>query len=93
MTNTGTRAGDEVVQLYVRDEVSSVTRPVKELKAFARVRLEPGESRTLTFPIGEAELRFFDRAMERVVEPGEFTLMVGPSSVELQSVSLRVVAH
>ncbi|NIT97688.1 MAG: beta-glucosidase, partial [Actinobacteria bacterium] len=93
VTNTGTRAGDEVVQLYVRDEVSSVTRPVKELKAFARVRLEPGESRTLTFPIGEAELRFFDRAMERVVEPGEFTLMVGPSSVELQSVSLRVVAH
>jgi beta-glucosidase len=91
VVNTGDRTGDEVVQLYVRDLVSSVTRPVKELKGFERVTLEPGERKTVTFPVGPEQLRFYNRAMERVVEPGEFELMVGGSSVDLESISLTVV--
>lgn len=90
VVNTGGRAGDEVVQLYVRDRVSSVTRPVEELKAFERVTLEPGERRTVSFTVGPRELRFYDRAMERVVEPGEFEILVGTSSAEHQSVTLTV---
>jgi beta-glucosidase len=92
IVNTGERAGDEVVQLYLRDVVSSVTRPVKELKDFERVTLEPGERRTLRFEVGPEELRFFDRSMNRVVEPGEFELMVGTSSVDLESITLTVTA-
>ncbi len=88
--NTGPRAGDEVVQLYLRDLVSSVTRPVKELKGFERVTLAPGETRTVAFPVGPEQLRFFDRSMRRVVEPGDFELMTGTSSVDLQSVTLTV---
>ena len=84
VVNTGDRAGDEVVQLYVRDVVSSVTRPVKELKGFERVTLAPGERRTVSFSVGPEQLRFFNRAMERVVEPGEFELMVGSNSVDLR---------
>jgi beta-glucosidase len=90
VTNTGTRAGDEVVQLYVRDLVSSVTRPVKELKGFERITLEPGEMRTVTFVIGPRQLAFFDRAMDLVVEPGEFEILVGANSVDLQSAQLNV---
>jgi beta-glucosidase len=90
VVNTGDRAGDEVVQLYIRDVVSSVTRPVKELKDFERVTLEPGERATVSFSVGPEQLRFFNRAMERVVEPGEFTLMVGGSSVDLESITLTV---
>ena len=93
VVNTGDRAGDEVVQLYVRDVHSSVTRPVKELKGFERVTLGPGERRTVSFPVGPEQLRFFDRAMERVVEPGEFELMVGTDSVDLETVTLTVVAQ
>lgn len=91
VVNTGERAGDEVVQLYVRDVVSSVTRPVRELKGFQRVTLAPGERRTVTFDVGPAELRFYDRAMRRVVEPGEFEILVGASSADLQSVTLEVL--
>ncbi len=90
VVNTGERAGDEVVQLYVRDKVSSVTRPVKELKGFERVTLAPGERRTVSFTVGTEQLRFFDRRMERVVEPGEFEIMVGTDSVDLESVTLTV---
>ncbi len=90
VVNTGERAGDEVVQLYVRDLHSSVTRPVKELKGFARVTLAPGERRTVTFPVGPEQLRFFDRSMKRVVEPGGFELMVGSDSVDLEKVTLTV---
>ncbi len=90
VTNTGNRAGDEVVQLYVRDEVSSVTRPIKELKGFQRVNLKPGETRTVSFSIGPEELQFYNREMKRVVEPGTFKIMVGPNSVDLTSVSLDV---
>jgi beta-glucosidase len=90
VTNTGSRAGDEVVQLYIRDEISSVTRPIKELKGFERVNIKPGETRTVSFSIGPQELQFYNRAMKRVVEPGTFKIMVGPSSVDLTSVSLDV---
>ena len=80
VTNTGKRAGCEVVQLYIRDLVSSVTRPIKELKGFRKVPLEPGESTTVTFNITPAELSFFDVNMKYVVEPGDFEIMVGNSS-------------
>ena len=88
--NTGDRAGDEVVQLYIRDRVSSVTRPVQELKAFERIRVEPGASATVEFRLGPEALRFFNRDMQRVVEPGEFDILVGNSSVDLQSAVLTV---
>jgi beta-glucosidase len=79
--NVGSRAGDEVVQLYVRDPVASVTRPVQELKGFQRVPLRPGESRRVEFSLGRAELSFFGRDMKWVVEPGRFDVHVGDSSV------------
>ncbi|MGD0734884.1 MAG: glycoside hydrolase family 3 N-terminal domain-containing protein [Terracidiphilus sp.] len=92
VTNTGKRAGAEVVQLYIRDLVSSVTRPIKELKGFRKVQLEPGESTTVTFDITPAELSFFDVNMKYVVEPGDFELMVGNSSrdADLTKLTLRV---
>lgn len=89
--NVGRRAGDEVVQLYVRDKVASVTRPARELRGFQRVTLAPGERKTVTFTLGPAELRFVDEQMRRVVEPGLFDLMVGTSSAAPTSASLEVV--
>ena len=80
VSNTGARAGDEVVQLYVRDVVSSVTRPVKELRGFQRVSLEPGAKKTVTFTVGPQALSMIDGSMKRVVEPGRFELLVGTSS-------------
>jgi beta-glucosidase len=88
--NTGSRAGDEVVQLYIRDEVSNATRPVKELRGFQRVSLAPGETRTVSFDVGPEHLSYHGAGMKRVVEPGTFQLMVGGSSADLQSVSLVV---
>ena len=78
--NTGDRAGDEVVQLYLHDLVASVTRPVKALKGFERVSLRPGESRHVEFTLGPRELGFYNQAMHFVVEPGTFKVMVGTSS-------------
>ena len=88
--NTGTRAGDEVVQLYIHDEVSSVTRPVKELKGFQRVSLRAGEAKTLSFEIGPRALQFWNADMQRVVEPGSFSILVGPNSVDLKRAVLTV---
>ena len=88
--NTGTRAGDEVVQLYIRDRVSSVTRPVLELRGFQRLTLQPGESRTVTFILTPRALQFWNADMHRVVEPGEFEIRVGPNSVNLQTAVLTV---
>ncbi len=92
ITNTGARAGSEVVQMYIRDRFSSVTRPVKELKGFRRVFLEPGETAAVEFEIGPEHLAFYDIRMERVVEPGEFEIMIGNSSrdADLQTVILTV---
>ena len=91
VTNTGDRTGDETVQLYLRDKVSSVTRPVKELKGFQRLTLRPGERRTVSFTIDPRALEFWNDRMERVVEPGEFEVMTGPNSVDLKSAILTVV--
>jgi beta-glucosidase len=74
-------AGDEVVQLYVRDEAASVTRPMRALKGFARVGLRPGEATTVRLPLRPEDLSLYDLAMRRVVEPGDFTVFVGGSSV------------
>ena len=91
VTNTGLRAGDEVVQLYIRDLVSSVTRPVKELRGFERVHLQPGQTKTVEFGLGPEALAFWNEDMRRVVEPGAFDIMVGPNSVDLTAVRLEVV--
>jgi beta-glucosidase len=93
VSNTGERAGSEVVQLYIRDRVSSATRPVKELKAFRKIFLQPGETNTVAFEITPEQLAFYDIQMKRVVEPGEFEIMVGNSSRDgdLQKVVLSVV--
>lgn len=88
--NTGRRAGDEVVQLYVRDDAASVTRPVLELKRFQRVTLRPGERRTVRFELTPLDLSLWNAQMRRVVEPGTFTISAGPNSVELQSATLTV---
>jgi beta-glucosidase len=92
VANTGKRAGDEIVQLYIHDLVSSVTRPVMELKAFKRISLAPGESKTVEFMITPDKLSFFDLNMNRTVEPGWFDIMVGTSSVKYQTAKLEVVA-
>jgi beta-glucosidase len=88
--NTGELAGDEVVQLYVRDVVSSITRPVKELKGFRRVTLRPGESKTVEFTLARDAFGFWNEDMKHVVEPGEFQIMSGPNSVDLKSAVLTV---
>ena len=90
VTNTSDRAGDEVTQLYIRDEVSSVTRPIKELRGFERFNLKPGETRTVRFTVGPKELQFYNREMKRVVEPGKFKIMVGPNSQNLTEAELEV---
>jgi beta-glucosidase len=90
VSNVGNRAGDEVVQVYIRDDVASVTRPLLELKAFQRVTLQPGESRTLTFDIKPSDLWFYNSEMKRVVEPGTFTIFAGPNSVDLKKTTLSV---
>ncbi len=92
ISNTGKRAGDEIVQLYIRDLVSSVTRPIMELKDFKRIALAPGESRTVEFVITPEKLSFLDLNMKSVVEPGWFDVMVGTSSVKYETVKLEVVA-
>jgi beta-glucosidase len=82
--NTGSMTGDEVVQLYIRDEVSSVIRFEKELRGFERITLNPGETRTVHFTLTPEELFMYDREMNRVVEPGWFTIMIGSSSVDIR---------
>lgn len=90
--NSGERAGDEVVQLYVRDVAASLTRPLKELRGFARVSLEPGERRTVTFTLAAEQLAFVDVPGRWLVEPGAFRLMVGTSSVDLPLEAMLVVS-
>jgi len=80
--NTGNRAGEEIAQLYIHDEVASITRPVKELKGFRKVTLKPGESQTVRFVLKPEDLMFYNLAMKRVVEPGAFEVFVGPNSAE-----------
>ncbi len=91
ITNTGSREGDEVPELYVHETVSSVTQPVMQLKGFERITLKPGEKRTVDFTVTPDMLSILNADMHRVVEPGVFELMVGPSSGETKSVRLTVL--
>jgi beta-glucosidase len=84
VTNTGKRAGDEVVQLYIHDVVGSVARPVKELRGFSRIHLKAGEAKRVDFKLGPAELALWDRDMKHVVEPGKFDILVGASSADIR---------
>ncbi|HEX7090316.1 MAG TPA: glycoside hydrolase family 3 N-terminal domain-containing protein [Longimicrobiales bacterium] len=92
VTNTGTRAGDEVVQLYIQDEVASVTRPVKELRGFRRITLRPGETRTVSFTLTPDDLAFYGPDLRPVIEPGFFKVYVGGSSVDVREARFEVVA-
>ena len=84
VTNTGNYDADEIVQLYIRDMVGSVSRPVQELKGFERIHLNKGETKTVHFTIDEEKLKFYNSDMQFVSEPGEFQLMVGPNSRDVQ---------
>jgi beta-glucosidase len=89
--NTGKRSGEEVVQLYIRDDVAAVTRPVKELKGFRKISLQPGEKKTVEFTITPEDLSFYDLSMKKIVEPGTFTIYVGGNSADCKSTLLTVV--
>ena len=90
VTNTGKRDADEVVQLYVHDLVASIARPVKELKGFDRIHLAAGESKTVTFTIGADQLSFYNADLKKVVEPGDFDIMVGSNSRDVKKARLTV---
>lgn len=83
VTNTGARAGDEVVQFYTRTDGASVTRPVKELRGFQRVALRPGQTKSVTLTLNVAQMAYYDQEMRLVVEPGTVTVLVGSSSAEI----------
>jgi beta-glucosidase len=89
ITNTGEVAGDEIVQLYLRDDVSSLARPIKELKGFKRISLQPGETQKVTLPISTRALEFWKDG-KWITEPGSFTVMVGPSSEEFKTTKLQL---
>lgn len=90
VTNTGEIEGEEVVQLYVRDEVASITRPMKELRGFSKIKLSPRESKTVVFPITDEQLGFYDNHMEFRVEKGDFTFLVGTDSENLSPVKFTL---
>jgi beta-glucosidase len=84
LTNTGSVAGEEIVQLYLKDKVASLVRPVKELRDFKKIMLKPGESKTVEFTIDKEKLSFFDKDLKWIAEPGEFELMIGSSSADIR---------
>ena len=90
VTNTGNREGAEVVQLYIRDMVGSIARPVQELKGFERITLKPGESRLVTFTIDAELLKFYNKDLNYVCEPGDFEVMVGPNSRDVQRLTFTL---
>ena len=92
VTNTGDREGDEVPQMYIHQRVSSVTRPVLELRGFQRVHLRPGEKTTISFTLTPESLALWNEEMKRVVEPGVFDILVGTSSAKTQATQLKVTA-
>jgi beta-glucosidase len=91
VTNTGGMAGQEVVQLYVTDVVSSVTRPALELKGFQKIQLEPGETTTVRFTVSQEQLQFVGRDFRRIVEPGQFRIQVGGNADSLLVADLYVL--
>jgi len=90
--NTGTRSGEEVAELYIRDLVASATRPVRELKGFQKVHLDPGQTKTVSFTLVPEHLAFYDVNMHWVVEPGQFNVWVGPNCMEGLEASFEVIA-
>ncbi|HPT32559.1 MAG TPA: fibronectin type III-like domain-contianing protein, partial [Prolixibacteraceae bacterium] len=90
VTNTGQRDGKEVVQLYIRDVFSTSTRPVKELKAFRKIALKAGESKEVSFELTTEDLKYYNHDLAYVCEPGDFELMIGPNSRDVQMVKLTV---
>jgi beta-glucosidase len=90
VTNTGKVEGTEVVQFYIRDMVGSIARPVQELKGFERISLKPGESRTVTFTINADLLKFYNKELEYVCEPGQFEAMIGPNSRDVQRLTFTL---
>jgi beta-glucosidase len=89
VTNSGNFTGKEVVQLYIRDMVGTVTRPVKELKGFQKIELKPGESSTVSFDISPSELKFYNNELKFDWEEGEFQIMIGGNSRDVKSVKLN----
>ena len=89
--NTGNCAADEVVQLYIRDVVGTISRPVKELKGFKRIHLNAGESQTISFTITPDLLRFYDYQLDYVIEPGDFDIMIGPNSRDVKKKTITVL--
>ena len=90
LKNTGSRDADEIVQLYIRDMVASISRPVKELKGFQRIHLAAGESREISFDITPEMLKFYNAELKHVIEPGDFQIMVGGNSKEVKTQNLTV---
>jgi len=91
VTNSGESEGEEIVQLYVRDIVGSVTRPLKELKGFEKIKLAPGESKNVTFKLTANDLAFYTAEKKYEAEPGVFWVMVGPDSEQLQKHEVTLV--
>jgi hypothetical protein len=92
VTNTGVRTGDEVVQLYIRDLVGSVTRPVKELKGFQRISLKPGEKQLVTFELAAKDLSFYRLDMSFGPEPGRFIVYIGGDSQTQKQATFELIA-
>jgi beta-glucosidase len=91
VTNTGSVAGTEVVQLYIRNTAASLEQPVRELKGFSRVQLAPGETKHITFPLGFDELSFYNVDVKRTVEPTTYKVWVGGSSLADQETELKIL--
>jgi beta-glucosidase len=88
--NTGKYTGDEVVQLYIRDMVGTLTRPLKELKGFSKIELKPGESKEVVFKLTVNDLKFYGPDMEYIYEPGDFKLFIGRNSMDASEVEFRL---
>ena len=92
VTNTGDRSGKETVQLYIRDMVGSITRPVKELKGFQKIELEPGESKKVEFTISVNDLKFYNSNLQYVAEPGDFKIFIGTNSRDVKEIDFKLLA-
>jgi len=90
VSNAGQKAGEEIVQLYISDKVSSATRPVIELKDFKRVFLQSGETKTVTFTVTPDKLEYYNQNLDKIIEPGDFEVLIGPNSEKLQGVIFKV---
>jgi beta-glucosidase len=90
VTNKGNFDGEETLQLYIRDMVGSVVRPVKELKAFQKIFLRKGETRTVTFSVGKEDLRFYNNELNYVFEPGEFKIFIGSNSRDVKEATFQL---